>query len=95
MPVPVDRIDSFGIEAGGAANNAMNLVPFGQEKLCEVRAILTGDPGDQGFLGHGLGLIRKGSGPGIQFFGQAKIQFAHPLYIMRGELDFHRVKTLP
>jgi bifunctional ADP-heptose synthase (sugar kinase/adenylyltransferase) len=53
VPVPVDRIDSFGIEAGGAANNAMNLVPFEQKKFSQIGTVLAGDSGNQSALiGH-------------------------------------------
>lgn len=51
-------IDALGIEVGGSADEAVDLVAFVEEEFGEVGAVLTGDAGDQGYS-------RSGSGSGV------------------------------
>ena len=48
--VVVEVIDPVGVEARGAADDAVDLVPLLQQQLGQIGAILTRDPGDQGAL---------------------------------------------
>jgi hypothetical protein len=48
MRVAVKVIDAACIEGGGAANDAMDLVPLLEEKLGEIGSVLTCDTGDEG-----------------------------------------------
>src|SRR6266516_72155 len=43
-------INTFGIECGGAANDAMDFVVLAEQQLCEIRAVLSGDAGDKSFF---------------------------------------------
>ena len=45
--IDVDVIDSLGVEVGGAANEAMDLVSFAEQEFSEVGTVLAGDTGDQ------------------------------------------------
>ena len=40
-----DVDDAPGIERGGSSNDAMHLVPFLEQELGEIRAVLAGDAG--------------------------------------------------
>jgi len=44
----VDVVDAFGVEGGGAADDAVDFITFGEEEFGEVGAILAGDAGDEG-----------------------------------------------
>jgi hypothetical protein len=46
--VLVDVVHPLGVEAAGAALDAVDDVPFFEQKLGEVRAVLAGDAGDEG-----------------------------------------------
>jgi hypothetical protein len=46
----VKVIDAGGVEEGAAAFDAVDLVAFIQQKLGEIRPILSCDAGDQSFL---------------------------------------------
>src|SRR6266478_762718 len=41
----VQMVDSIGVERGGSTLDAMDLVTFGQQELCEISAVLAGYPG--------------------------------------------------
>ena len=45
--VLVDVVDAVGVEGGGAADDAVDFVAFGEEELGEVGAVLAGDAGDE------------------------------------------------
>src|SRR6202035_5792260 len=51
-------LDALGVERAAAAEDAMNEIPFAKQELGEIRAVLTGDAGDEGFFScggwHGL-----------------------------------------
>ena len=46
----VDVVDARGVEQRGAALDAVHLIPFGQQKLGQIRAVLPGNSCDQCFL---------------------------------------------
>ena len=48
-----DGVQALGVEAGRAAHDAVHVVALLEQQLGEVRAVLPGDAGDQGRLGHG------------------------------------------
>ena len=52
VAVPVDGIDPLGVERRRAPDDAVDLVALVEELLGEERPVLTGDAGDQRFLGH-------------------------------------------
>ena len=45
--VEVDVFEAFGVEGGGAADDAVDGVAFGEEEFREVGAVLAGDAGDE------------------------------------------------
>ena len=49
--VDVDVVETAGVERGGAADDAVDLVPLREQELDQVRPVLAGDAGDQ-CLGH-------------------------------------------
>ena len=49
--VAVEMVEATGVEARGAANDAVNLVTLGEQELGEVAAILSGDASDERDLG--------------------------------------------
>ena len=48
--VLVEVVEARGVEAGGAADESVHLVALREKELGEVRAVLAGDAGDEGFL---------------------------------------------
>ncbi len=52
--VAIEVVDPAGVERAGAADQPVDLVALLQEELGEVRAVLAGDPGDQGLLAVGV-----------------------------------------
>jgi hypothetical protein len=46
VDVPIDVIEPVGVEAGGTAFQAMDLVAFGKKQLGQVGAVLAGATGD-------------------------------------------------
>ena len=46
--VAVEMLDPLGVEAAGAADDAVDGVPLRQQQLGQRRTILPRDPGDQG-----------------------------------------------
>jgi hypothetical protein len=46
VEILVDVIEPVGVEAGGAAFQAVDLVTLGEEKLRQIGAVLTGAAGD-------------------------------------------------
>lgn len=45
--IDVDMVDSLSVEIGGSSDEAVNLVAFLEQELCQVRSILASDTGDQ------------------------------------------------
>jgi hypothetical protein len=50
VSVFIDAVEALSIQRAGPTYDSVNLVTLGEEQLGEIRAILTGDAGDQGFL---------------------------------------------
>ena len=48
--VTIKVVDPTRIEGRGAADHAVNFVAFGEQELGEIRSVLTGDAGDEGFF---------------------------------------------
>ena len=46
--VSVQMLQTRPFHCAGTTYKAMDFVAFGEQKLCEVRAILSGDAGDEG-----------------------------------------------
>ena len=46
VKILVDRINSLCVEAGGAPDDSVGLIPLGQQKFSQIGSILTGDAGD-------------------------------------------------
>ena len=42
------NLDPPGVERAAASDDAVDLVAHVEEELCQVAAVLTGDPGDEG-----------------------------------------------
>ncbi len=51
--VLVDVVDPRGVEQRGAALDAVHLIALFQQKLCQIRSVLSGDAGDE-CLFHGI-----------------------------------------
>ena len=54
--VAVEVVDPLRVEARGAADDPVHLVPAPEQQLGEVRAVLAGDPGDESSFRFGQGL---------------------------------------
>ena len=52
MRIDIDMVDAMRIERAGPADQAMNFIPFREQKFGEVGAVLPGDTGDNGALAH-------------------------------------------
>jgi hypothetical protein len=50
MRILVDVVDAAGVEAGGAADDAMNLIAFFQQQFGQIGTVLAGDAGDECFF---------------------------------------------
>jgi hypothetical protein len=50
MRVDIQMVNAPGIEGAGPAHQTMHFVPLGQEKLGQITAVLSGDPGNQGLF---------------------------------------------
>ena len=65
MRILVEMIDAAGVERRSAANHAVNFIPFGEQQLGQIRAILARDACDQCFF-HSIEKsdrkIRRGAG---------------------------------
>jgi hypothetical protein len=59
--VLVDVVNALGVEAAGAAFDAVNDVAFFKQKFRKVRAVLAGDAGYQCHFWGGFGLGHGGS----------------------------------
>ena len=46
VEVPIDVVEPVGVQAGGAALQAVDLIAFGKKELGEVGAVLAGATGD-------------------------------------------------
>jgi len=49
--VNINGIDPARVKGGGPAHQPVDFVSLGEQEFGKVRAILAGDPGDEGFLG--------------------------------------------
>lgn len=66
--VDVDVVDPLGVEVGGAADEAVDLVAFLEEEFGEIGAVLAGDAGDESNLewsGTREAIVGGGGGIGI------------------------------
>jgi hypothetical protein len=52
MPVHIEMINPLRVEQGGTALDAVNLVTQVQKVFGQIRTVLAGDTGDEGFAGH-------------------------------------------
>src|ERR1043166_8528418 len=52
MRIGVNVIQAAGVEGAGPANDAMDLVPLGQQQLGKIRTVLSRDTCNQRFLRH-------------------------------------------
>jgi hypothetical protein len=50
--VHIEMIDPLGVEGGGAALDAVDLIALLQQEFSQVGTVLAGDAGDEGALGH-------------------------------------------
>ena len=48
--VVVDVVDATGVEGGGAADHAVDLIAFCQQQFRQVGTVLAGDAGDECFF---------------------------------------------
>ncbi len=55
--VLVEVVDAVGVEERGAALDAVDFVALAQQEFGKIGAVLAGDAGDEGFLGHVVGLV--------------------------------------
>jgi hypothetical protein len=51
-------VDTLRIESGRTPDQTVYFVPFLEQQLCQIRTILAGNPGNQGFF-HELFLINR------------------------------------
>ena len=51
--IAIEMADAVGVEGGGAADDAVDVVVFGEEEFGEIGAVLSGDAGEEGFLAGG------------------------------------------
>jgi hypothetical protein len=49
MRILVEMIDSLCVEGRGAPDDAVNLIPFVEQKFGKIRAVLTGDSSNERF----------------------------------------------
>ena len=63
MRVAVNVVDALGIECARAAHDAVHVVALGEQQLSEIRSVLPGHAGDEGFFGRcaheGTSLLAK------------------------------------
>ena len=78
--ISVQMLQTRPFHGAGTTYKAMDFVAFGEQKLCEVRAILSGDAGDEGGGGHSFRFSVFGcevSGfrlkPGFEFYDVRQI----------------------
>ena len=50
MGVFIEAVNAAGIKGRGASDDAMDFIPFGEQELGEIGAVLAGDPGDERFF---------------------------------------------
>ena len=50
VEIPVQMIDPVGVECAGPADEAVDLIPLAEQKLCQVGTVLARDPGDERFF---------------------------------------------
>ena len=51
--VLINGVEPFGVESGGATDQAVDFIAFAQKKFGKVRAVLSGDARDECFFRHG------------------------------------------
>jgi hypothetical protein len=53
VAITVEVFDAVGVEGGGSADDAVDVVPFGEQEFGEVGPVLAGDSGDESCLAGG------------------------------------------
>jgi hypothetical protein len=48
--IRIDMVDPAGIEGAGSPDQAMHLISLEEQKLCQVRSVLSCNSGDQSSL---------------------------------------------
>jgi hypothetical protein len=48
--VPVETVDAFGVKCSGPLDDAVHLITLAEQELGEIRAVLSGDAGDERFF---------------------------------------------
>ncbi len=61
--VLIDRVESLGVERRGPADQPVHVVALGEQEFRQVRAVLPGDAGDEGYLAVGGRTGRRGHAP--------------------------------
>lgn len=88
--IPIQVIDSVGIERGGPADQAMYFIPLLKQEFCQVGAILAGDAGDQcglvsshfQHLSHDLGWVQRAPSEATAGQGYARRPLQrHPVHV--------------
>ncbi len=64
--IGINPLEPRRVERGGPTDDAVHLVPLLEQQLREVRTILTGDSGDQRFLGRSHGIQEKLGAPTVR-----------------------------
>ena len=59
MRIKVEMLDAAGVEGGGTADDAMDLIPLVQQEFGEVGAVLACDAGDEAFSCEGTSDARS------------------------------------
>jgi hypothetical protein len=73
MRVDVQMVDTLGIESRGAPDQTVYFVSFLEQQLCQIRAILAGNPGNQGSL-HEVFLTTQVSAAPLNSAGKAGLR---------------------
>jgi hypothetical protein len=50
MRIPVKVVDPAGVEGRGAADHPVHFITFFEQQLSEIRTILAGNAGNEGFF---------------------------------------------
>ena len=61
MGILVQMIDSLGVEKRRASFDAVHFISLCQQQLRQIGAVLSGNPGYQGFLGQSISLLHMNS----------------------------------
>jgi hypothetical protein len=58
MRITIEMIETIGVKRARPSNNPMDFVPFGEQKLCQIGAVLPGNPRNERPSRRSLGLSR-------------------------------------